>query len=171
MLNYLAYGSNLHPVRLSQRVPSARLIGSVSLRGYRVKFNKLGADASAKCNLVAGETNDPLAFAALYQIDASHKPDLDRYEGVGNGYIDRAISVQHEGQALECFTYFAQDSHLVKHLRPFHWYKKLVELGASHCRFPHWYITQFKTLESMADPDPDRSMEMETLIRKILKPG
>ena len=31
MLHYFAYGSNLHPVRLKERVPSIKLVGTVEL--------------------------------------------------------------------------------------------------------------------------------------------
>jgi hypothetical protein len=69
-LHYLAYGSNLHPIRLRQRVNSARLIATLSLPGYRVLFNKRGQDLSAKCNLVAtglnpGRENDGAKLAAM----------------------------------------------------------------------------------------------------------
>ena len=39
---YLAYGSNLHPFRLSQRIAVKRLVATVSLNGFRLYFHKCG---------------------------------------------------------------------------------------------------------------------------------
>ena len=39
---YAAYGSNLHPVRLSARVRAARLLGAGSVTGWELRFNKRG---------------------------------------------------------------------------------------------------------------------------------
>ena len=76
ILYYLAYGSNLHPVRLSERVPSAELLGVVELREYRLVFQKRGWDGSSKCTLVrTGETSVG-AYGAMYAIDAIHKSRL-----------------------------------------------------------------------------------------------
>ena len=45
----LAYGSNLHPFRLTHRVPSAKLLGVVSVPGKRLAFHKRSDDGSGKC--------------------------------------------------------------------------------------------------------------------------
>lgn len=50
-LHYFAYGSNLHPYRLIQRVPNARLVATTRLDGYGVSFSKRSHDGSSKCNL------------------------------------------------------------------------------------------------------------------------
>ena len=38
MIHYFAYGSNLYPMRLSERVSSANLIGGVELENYLLAF-------------------------------------------------------------------------------------------------------------------------------------
>jgi len=43
---YLAYGSNLHPLRLRQRVPSCRRLGPVSLPGYKLLVSGLAPGAA-----------------------------------------------------------------------------------------------------------------------------
>ena len=49
IIHYLAYGSNLHPLRLTLRVPSARVIGVVEMPGYMLEFHKRSIDGSGKC--------------------------------------------------------------------------------------------------------------------------
>ncbi len=51
-LLYFACGSNLHPLRLSLRVPAARFQGALALTGYQLRFNKRGRDGSGKGNLL-----------------------------------------------------------------------------------------------------------------------
>lgn len=167
MLHYLAYGSNLHPLRLTQRVPSACLIGKVYLEGYSLQFNKRGKDSSAKCNLVkSGQQNDKV-FAALYQMDSAHKEDLDGIEGRGQGYLHAKIAIEYNRQKITCFTYFAEQSHLDETLRPFHWYKELVLQGASFLEFPQHYIQGLAAVPSTPDPDVSRNAEMINLVSEV----
>ena len=113
-LYYLAYGSNLHPVRLSERVPSARLIGPAVLPRFRLKFHMRGADDSGKGNLFA----DPAAHAygAVYAIEAHHKSLLDRYEGPG--YRCGRLNAEVGGRAYDCFVYLAAPGYVDDSLRP-----------------------------------------------------
>lgn len=167
MVHYFAYGSNLHPLRLQARVPSAKLLGAVEVNKFKLEFNKQSHDGSSKCNLIkSGSGNGPV-YGAIYEMRPEHKDSLDRHEGKGNGYMDGRINLQLDGKEVSCFTYFAQDSHIVDNLRPYHWYKKLVELGARHCQFPDSYVNQIKAFESMQDPDRLRTRDMEILIQKI----
>ena len=91
MLFYLAYGSNLHPLRLADRIASVALIGSLRLEGYRLLFHKKGQDGSGKCDLrFTGSATDS-AYGALYTISSTQKAILDRFEGRGSGYMDTDI--------------------------------------------------------------------------------
>ena len=167
ILYYLAYGSNLHPVRLSERVASAELLGVVELRQYRLAFQKKGWDGSSKCNLVhTGETGDGV-YAAMYSIATIHKADLDRFEGKGQGYDDVELIVKFQGKLQSCFTYFAQPSHIAHDLRPYHWYKNLVLLGARHLQFPEAYVYGIEALESMDDPDEGRRHTHDQLLDRM----
>lgn len=80
-LHYLAYGSNLHPLRLMERVPSARLIGVTEITGYQLRFHKRGKDGSAKCDLCWSDDRKSSVFGAIYRIASNEKPILDRAEG------------------------------------------------------------------------------------------
>ncbi len=166
-IHYLAYGSNLHPLRLTQRIPSARLIDTVKLEGYRVQFNKRGRDSSAKCNLIESNHGKDYSFTALYQIERGHKIHLDRIEGCGRGYQSVDLEIECGAKTITCFTYFAQKSHLDPTLMPYDWYKSLVVHGASYLNFPANYIETLSTIESIRDPDQDRNQAMNKLVRQI----
>ena len=169
LLYYFAYGSNLHPVRLTERVLSAELLGVVELSQYRLAFQKRGWDGSSKCNLVhTGHESDGI-HGALYQIDSGHKSALDVFEGKGNGYDDRQLTVELHGKDYACFTYVAQLSHVENGLKPYHWYKDLVVLGAKHLEFPDAYVRSIESIEAVEDPDEARRMQHQRLIEGILQ--
>lgn len=168
MISYLAYGSNLHPLRLMERVPSARLVGVTALSRYRLMFHKRGMDQSSKCNVIRTGTEADLVYGAIYEMDPAHKPLLDRVEGKGHGYLDMLMTVQYQGQAYRCFTYLAQESYLVDNHPPYHWYKQLVVLGARYLQFPDTYIGSIESVESMDDPDKTRRTRHNMLIENIL---
>ena len=167
-LTYLAYGSNLHPMRLMERVTSAELIGVVKLEGYGLKFHKRGMDQSAKCNLLYSGAGAILAYGALFKMSATHKVALDCFEGKGRGYDEICLEVSFQGTRKECFTYMANPAYLDDRLRPFHWYKRLVILGAEHHCLPGDYVDTIEAVESVADPEGARRGKHEQLIEKIL---
>lgn len=168
MIHYFAYGSNLHPMRLMERVPSAKLVGVIELGKHSLTFQKKSNDGSSKCNLLKTGAETDLVYGAIYEVDPEHKSELDCFEGKGCGYIDSQIMLQHQGKEYTCFTYFAQRSHVFDNLKPYHWYKKLVVLGARYLQFPGSYVLSIEAVESVEDPDEERREEMDALIEKIV---
>ena len=102
-------------------------------------------------------------------MNAAHKTDLDEFEGLGSGYIDSQLKLVHEYQNYCCFTYLAQESYIIDDLKPYHWYKKLVVLGAKYLGFPGWYVASIEAIESMQDLKEERRKEKEELIEKIIR--
>jgi hypothetical protein len=149
-------------------VPSAELVGAIELNQHRLAFQKRGRDGSSKCNLVhtGGKTDG--VFGAIYQMDSAHKQALDSFEGNGNGYHDSQLTVELHGKEHSCFTYFAQASHIADGLKPYHWYKDLVVLGAQHLQFPNAYVRFIESIESVEDSDQIRRIQHQRLIERIL---
>jgi gamma-glutamylcyclotransferase (GGCT)/AIG2-like uncharacterized protein YtfP len=83
---YFAFGSNMLLERLKKRAPSARVLGTASLSGYALRFNKLGKDGSSKANIVPSEDPRAVVYGVLYSLDDNELPRLDKADGVGNGY-------------------------------------------------------------------------------------
>jgi gamma-glutamylcyclotransferase len=168
MIHYFAYGSNLHPLRLIKRVPSARLLGITDLKRHRLTFHKKSIDGSSKCNILKTHNESDIVHGAIYRLDPKHKDALDRFENKGNGYTDSAITLHHQGQQFTCFTYRAQASHIDDDLMPYHWYKNLVVLGAKYLQLPEPYISSLESIQSMDDLDSRRRGESEKLIQEII---
>ena len=165
-LHYLAYGSNLHPLRLRERVPSAALLGIVRLSGHSVVFHKISPDGSSKCDLVESGRSST-AFGALYAIDSCHVTILDTCEGRGAGYDRTLLPVSFRGQALRPFTYRASPTHINPALKPFCWYRDLVLVGAEFLDLPQGYRHQLATTASQPDPDPARRCTHSALLARI----
>ena len=167
MIYYFAYGSNLHPTRLMERVPSAELIAVARHPNHVLTFHKRSNDGSSKCNMFSSESDQ--VYGAIYKLEPEHKNELDRFEGKGYGYIDSQITLKLKDNEYSCFTYLAQQSHIASDLKPYHWYKKLVILGAQYLQFPDSYISSIEAVESIEDPDTPRRKAQEELIERIIK--
>lgn len=161
---YLAYGSNLHPLRLGARIPAARLLGTVAVSGWRIAYDKRGTDGSAKCTLIAAGADD-VVHAALYRLTPADRRRLDTIEGPG--YTTVQIPVTLAGRRYEAFTYVARPEHRAADLSPFDWYRRLVLAGAHHLGFPPEYCARLAGVSAVADPDPLRRARHERLLARI----
>ena len=150
-------------------MPSANLLGVVELDNHCLVFHKKGQDGSSKCNLVCTDGEFDRVFGAIYEMDSTHKQALDHFEGNGNGYYDTQLTVELHGKEHSCFTYFAQPSYIENDLKPYHWYKDLVVLGARHLQFPDAYVELIEKVESVEDPNEIRRIQQQKLIEQILQ--
>lgn len=155
-LRYAAYGSNLHPLRLRARLPSAELIGTGRIDDYSVHFHKRGMDGSAKCDIVAG--GDAI-HVAVFEIAADDALRLDEFEGPG--YRSQTIEV---GGFGECFIYVARSTHIDRELTPFTWYRDLVVAGCEYLGFPHGYTGRIARVSACRDPDAERHARHAALL-------
>jgi len=153
-LNYLAYGSNLFPPRLADRIAIVDIAGIVRLHATRLAFHKRGADGSGKCSLLPGA--DAEAYGVVYRIGTADKATLDRIEGVGHGYRVESLM---DATLGECFFYRAEDSALDARLLPFDWYHAYVVAGARHHGLPPDYIAAIAAQPTQLDDDVRRRDE------------
>lgn len=162
---YFAYGSNLHPLRLGLRTPSARHMGVARLPGYRIAFHKRNdGDGSAKADAVAtGEPNDEL-YGAVYQLAVEDHPVLDRYEGLGSGYELREARIDLDGSPRSAFLYVAQATHVAPDLLPWRWYRDLVVEGARWNGLATPVVARLTAVLCAPDPNPTRAAEHERLL-------
>ncbi|PXX92397.1 hypothetical protein DIT71_04145 [Marinobacter vulgaris] len=144
------YGSNMSQRRLQARVPSARFVTVAQLHAHRLRFHKAAMDGSAKCD--AAETEDPQdrVIGVVYEIADNEKPDLDRHEALGRGYDEKHVELVTGEGYLRAWMYFA--TRINTSLKPFHWYKDHVLIGARENGLPADYIAQIEAVESINDP-------------------
>ena len=159
---YAAYGSNLHPLRLSKRVPSATLIGTSFLPAWALQFSKRSyKDGTGKCTI---SRDGEGVYLAIFEIDISEKVKLDRCEGLGYGYNDLMLDDPNFG---ECTTYSADKGSIDGSLIPVDWYKEYVVLGCEYNQFPYDYVERVRNIQSCEDLDKLRGRAEWKLVEKI----
>ena len=158
---YAAYGSNLHPRRLQARTPSAQLLGTGTLHGYSLHFDKRSNDRSAKCTIRESRN---FVLVAVYELSAPDKIVLDGIEGVGDGYDQLSVPISGFG---ECFTYIAAETHIDASLAAYDWYHQLVLAGAQLHDFPRTYLQAIEQVVTMLDPDSSRSRDRWATVESL----
>ena len=160
-MNYAAYGSNLHPIRLAERLPSAQLLGTGRLQDWSLRFHKRSMDASGKCSIVPGDEG---VHFAIFDISNDDKLELDRIEGVGSGYAATSLDIPPFG---DCATYIAEAPYVDEALRPYDWYREFVLAGADFHGFPDDYVERIASVRAIPDPDTERSASQWALAVRI----
>ena len=154
-MRYLAYGSNLFEPRLRSRVPHASFRTVARLHGFALKFHKRSVDGSAKCNIVPA--SDEVVIGVIFEVPHAEKRELDRAEGLGNGYEEQELMVVFEdGEERSVVTYVASSAHVDARLQPYTWYREYVIRGARSHGFPSAYVEAIAEVVAIRDPDPDR---------------
>ncbi len=164
-LRYAAYGSNLHPVRLIARLPSARLLGPSFVPDIALRFDKQSRDGSAKCGIDSGGDG---VYMAVFEVGESERALLDRIEGVGHGYEPLDIDVPDFGR---CFTYRATPSHVRPGLPAYDWYREYVLLGCLLHGFPRDYTAAVAAKTVTYDPDSARRRQNWQVIARMHETG
>jgi len=118
---YFAYGSNMDEQRMKiERKISFSMRCAAHLYGYRLKFNKV-----AQNNYLEGYANivpdgSGLVEGALYDIDMTFLPCLDKCEGYPKHYLKIPIKVRlpSDGQEVCAITYIANPDKIRDGLKP-----------------------------------------------------
>ena len=165
---YFAYGSNLHPQRLRERVGQVVVVSLGELRRARLRLNKIGRDGSGKCNVVTADEPEEAVLGVIYRLTGDQVQALDGFESLGRGYERRWTNIHPpRGGIRRCFTYVALPEFVDERLRPFLWYKALVSLGAQYHEFPDEYVAKLERQPAIADPDPRRAEDQRHRIARM----
>lgn len=165
---YFAYGSNMHPLRLGLRTPSARLLGRASLSGFQLRFHtRSDGDGSAKGDAWYTGNKEDTLYGAAYQIDPDELDALDRIEGVGMGHRLLVADVDLAGERQEVFLYVAEHSHIDDRLQPYAWYRDIIWLGAAWHGIPDDYVAAIQAVPAQEDPDAERRELNEALLARF----
>lgn len=141
--------------RLTDRVPSARAVTVARLHKHKLKFHKKSKYGSGKCDAEFTNDAEDVVYGVVFQISAAEKPELDRKEGLRNGYEEKNVSViAQNGETLDAVTYYATSTD--SSLKPYDWYKEHVIRGAREHGLPPEYIATIDAINSMPDPDNKR---------------
>jgi gamma-glutamylcyclotransferase len=119
MIQYFAYGSNMHSARMNERKIEASERVQANLCGFRPEFNKLAKrnPKEGYANIIRDEKG--LVEGILYDIPDSCIKILDRFEGYPDDYERIRVLVQKvDGKRVEAITYIAQPDKIRDGLKP-----------------------------------------------------
>ena len=144
--------------RIKHRVESATVVSTAHLPEHSLRFHKKSIDGSAKCDIAHTQNPDDAVYGVVFEILASEKSILDIYEGLGNGYEEKQVSIiLPHGEALEASSYYA--THIDASLMPYHWYKEHVLRGAREHALPAGHIAAIEAVPSITDPDRENHLK------------
>ncbi|MEF9865937.1 MAG: gamma-glutamylcyclotransferase family protein [Oscillospiraceae bacterium] len=86
---YFAYGSNMNLEQMAHRCPNAKVVGAVSVRGYRLAF--CGKKENGVATIVPQEGRH--VDGVLWKITTDCEKSLDMYEGYPRLYGKKSITV------------------------------------------------------------------------------
>jgi gamma-glutamylcyclotransferase len=146
---YFAYGSNLDPAQMRERLPRARAVGVARLPDHELAFHKPGRDGSGKASLVAAPGGE--VWGALYEVELEDLHALDAFEG---GYVRVSLTVRTGGGEIRQAASYRSDR-ADPHMAPARWYAARVLRGARAHGLPCAYVTILEaTLEARRSCPP-----------------
>lgn len=143
-----AYGSNLDPVRMADRVASARVVGCARLDGFELRFHKRGSqDGTGKANAFPSDAGRAAVHGVVYEIAWQEIVALDAHEG---GYERRLLRMPLDGrvETIEAWVYLARPETIDDALTPEPWYLDHVLIGARTHGLPGTLVEELNALRA-----------------------
>lgn len=134
---YFAYGSNLWTPQIRSRCPSATPLGTASLQGWRLVYDKPSIDGSAKLNIRPDP--DGTVQGVVYRIEDGDRPRLDAAEP---RYSPQSVEVG--GEPTLTYSYEGEPGLAA----PYDWYVAMARLGAAS------HGVDDRALAAAVAPDP-----------------
>lgn len=103
---YIAYGSNMDEKQMARRCPTARLLGTSELEGYRLLFKGSKTGVYATIEVQKGGRVPVL----IWEIGEQDERNLDRYEGYPVFYHKKEIKVQLGGERKKTMVYVMDET-------------------------------------------------------------
>lgn len=102
---YIAYGSNLNLEQMARRCPTARVVGSTTLKNYRLMFRGGSHTAVATVERSQGDEVPVL----IWRLQPKDEKALDVYEGWPHLYRKETLRVTVNGKRLYAMIYIMNE--------------------------------------------------------------
>lgn len=102
---YIAYGSNLNLEQMSQRCPTAQVVGTSVMKDWRLLFRGGLTGAVATVERFHGSCVPIL----VWQLQSQDEVTLDRYEGWPHLYHKETLRIRLNGKTVEAMIYIMNE--------------------------------------------------------------
>ena len=127
---YIAYGSNLSESQMAYRCPTAKVVGTSTLKDWRLSF-----DGPASIERFEGYEVPVL----IWDIQPEDERSLDRYEGYPSYYRKEMLKVEVNGEILDAMVYIMNTD---KERIPSQGYYQVLERGYERFGFDKRILEQ-----------------------------
>jgi len=145
---YIAYGSNMDTRQMAFRCPTAKLIGTSEVEGYRLLFR--GSQTGTYATIEKAE--EYKVPVLIWEIGETDEINLDRYEGFPAFYYKKDLTVTVNGKREKAMAYIMDVRRPLG--SPSYQYYKVIEDAYSEFHFDMGILE--KALEdTIAEEDED----------------
>jgi len=127
---YIAYGSNLSIEQMAHRCPTAKIVGTSTLKDWRLLFNGPASIEEYKGYEVP---------VLIWEIKPEDERSLDRYEGYPNYYRKEMLEVEVNGEKLDAMVYIMNTN---KESIPSSYYFNILVAGYRRFGFDYKILTK-----------------------------
>ncbi len=148
---YFAYGSNMDPARLTERISRTAEATIGRLSDYRLAFNKAAQLGGVYANIVASPGD--LVWGVVYTCTDPELSELDKREGLPSGHYYRSVVnvTLADGSIVEALAYVACEAHVVAEGVPSPAYLRHIVHGAREHGIPEAYVADVVRLGGAPD--------------------
>ncbi len=104
---YIAYGSNMNVEQMALRCPTAKVVASSWLEGYRLRFK--GGTYSSVATIEPSE--DDLVPIVVWELQPRDEANLDAYEGYPRLYRKETLTVRFGRKTFPAMIYIMNGEH------------------------------------------------------------
>ncbi len=120
--------------QMKERCPSAILIGSASLKNYKLAFSIYSPKRKCGCADIIPQNNSRV-YGLLYKLNDENMTRMDDFEGVSSHHYQRiTVTILCEGKLVDAYTYEVIDKK--EGLIPSEHYVSLLQEAAKTFNFP-----------------------------------
>ncbi len=107
---YIAYGSNMNLEQMQRRCPAARVVTSMYLEGYRLRF--MGGHSLYAVATIEPSADD-LVPVTIWEIHPDDERSLDIYEGYPHLYRKETLQLKFGKKTLPAMVYIINGENML----------------------------------------------------------
>jgi gamma-glutamylcyclotransferase len=161
-LSYFAYGSNMDPKQIKERLGRIPKTQCASLKDYCLRFNKVDQKMAGVGYANIIHSRGKTVCGVLYEVTEEEMNKIDHYEGISRGHYRREsveVEIASDNNNRACaIAYIAYRGKIKEGLRPTAEYLKRLLAGRKY--LPEEYLKQLeKTPLIERNPDEENNCE------------